>query len=165
MAVKELDFSQVELLGFGRDKKGGHAKFRAALTKTVINAMEWDDIPEFLNGTTPRGELHGSHMSLQSANGKLAEWKIEISIGKVHRFETIRRELENKRGKGTRTDLHFRVDFADETGCRYLEEYLMHAGDSKGTLTVRHNPKAEQTTMLPETNGGKDDKQPGLEIN
>lgn len=153
--MPEITFTSCVLRSFSRNHNGGEAQFSASLTIPVCEAMKWTNangtpaVSDFLTGAKPEGELHGSSMTLRSKEGDLAEYEIGIDISKVHGFELVRRELPTSRGKGHRFELRFKVTFADLTACRFLEEYMVAAGDSKGSLIVRHEAKAKQGTLIP----------------
>ena len=169
--MAEITFTGAVLNSFSRDHNGGTAQFTANLTLPVCKAMSWLDkagnpaVADFLTGAKPDGELHATGMTLRSKEGDLAQYEIEFSVSKVHSFNFVRRELEGARGKGHRFELRFKVDFADLTGARYLEEYMVSAGDSKGTLTVRHDPKAKQDELpLDTVTATEEQRQAALEI-
>lgn len=153
--MAQIKFTETELKSFKRKPaKGGEASFSASLTVAVCKAMGWLDkdgnpaVADILTGATPEGDLGATSIVLESKKGNLAEYQIEIKAQRVFGFECVRRELEGKRGKGHRYDLLFKVSFADLTGCRFLEEYMVKAGDSKGTLTVTYEPQAEQKDLV-----------------
>lgn len=143
----KLTFTGVVLKSFSRNHNGGKARFSANFTPTVGKAMGWAGFPEGATSVALEGDLAASTATLQPTAGELSKWKIEFSATAVKGFEGVRFELEGKKGKGYRYELHFSVEFKDMTACRHLEEFITHIGDHKSTLTVAYTKAAEQTDL------------------
>lgn len=147
MAQEQLSFSGLTLKSFTRDKKGGKASFSANLSAPVAKKMGWGETPEWETSGNPEGALAGLKMTLGMSGTITDRWEIAIDISTVDGFQWVRKELKGKRGKGKRLELHFNVKFMDEKGCQFLEEYMLTVPESKGTMTVTHNPAAIQPTL------------------
>lgn len=145
-------FTSVELLEFGRSKKkGGRSKWKAPLTQAVIKLMGWEDIPECYRGGQLSDDLAARQIEVTPNEEDLAKHSTTLDVQRMHKFEVVRRELEGKRGKGTELELHFSIEFADDTGCQKLERYMRVANKSK--LRVDYEPAAVQ----PDLPGTKED--------
>jgi hypothetical protein len=138
-----LVFTSAVLESFSRRMNGGTATFSASLSKPVCKALKWDDIPDFLAGATPDGDLHAVEATLTPVEDGLKKHKIGLSINQVHKFEIVRLELEGKKGKGHRLELRFNVKFTDTRGCEKLEKYMQTIGEGKGQLSVTYTPQTE----------------------
>ena len=141
----KLVFPTVELESFGRDREGGTAKFKSTLSGDVMSAMGWVEMPECATGADLEGELAVRTFELTPKDEGLKRHRTEIEVHKVGKFKTVRLELEGKKGKGHRTELRFTVWFADTTGARKLEEYILTAGKSK--LVLSYEPAAKQDEL------------------
>ena len=151
-----LTFPMAELLSFKRTPDGGTAQFSSSITKAVASAMEWADIPECFTGGDLEGELAASTVELTPKDESLKRFAISLDTKLVYKFETVRRELEGKQGKGHRTELRFKVDFTDIKGARKLEEFMLTAG--KCSVTVSYQKQARQGD-LPGTEPRGDDNE------
>ena len=127
---------------------GGRAVFHANFTKSVCNAMGWAGFQPGQQSIQFEGELAATHAELQPRDGELSKWCIDFAATEVRGFEGLRLELENKKGKGHRYELRFEVHFVDLTACRYLEEFITHAGAAKSVLTINYTPAAEQSELV-----------------
>lgn len=142
--AETTSFSGLTLKKVTRNPKSGSANFTASLSAAIIKKMEWDDIRDYEKGVQLEGELAAQTVSLGAA-GTLLTWTVDIEASKVANFQSVRREIENKRGKGYRHELHFVMTFSDPNGARYLEEYMQSVPAGKGTMTVFHSaPKPKQ---------------------
>lgn len=92
--------------------------------------------------------MAASNAQLQPKDGALAKWSIEFQASAVKGFECIRYELEGKKGKGHRYELHFTVEFKDMTACALIEEHITNIGDHKATLVISYTKAAEQTDLV-----------------
>lgn len=136
-----IAFTKAVLLEFSRNQKGGTAKFRAALSADVRKRLKWTELQPFESGVKLEGELHAQRINLQPEEGPLAKFQIEIDVKNVYGFNAVKLELEGSRGKGFRHELRFSIDFADQKGCHFLEEYITSVGEGIGLLTVTYVPQ------------------------
>jgi hypothetical protein len=143
----QIQFTGVRLKSFSRNISGGKANFSANYSATVGKKMGWAGFPEGATSISLEGSLAASKATLQPADGALAKWKVSFDANAVKGFEAVRYEMEGKKGKGFRYELHFVAEFKDMMACRYLEEFLTNIGDQKSTLTVAYTKAAEQTEM------------------
>src|ERR1051325_67888 len=149
----KVTFLSAQLLSFKRKPEGGSAQFSCSLSRPMCNAMGWAaDIPEFVAGGKLDGDLAAHNLYLTPKDKELARHAMELEISRVHKFKSIRLELENSRGQGHRTEIRFQVDFADVKGARKLEEYILTCG--KSTATVTYPRQAVQEPL--ESFGGQE---------
>jgi len=142
----KVTFLSAQLLSFKRKPEGGSAQFSCSLSRPMCSAMGWAaDIPEFVAGGKLDGALAAHNLYLTPKDKELARYAIELEISRVHKFKSIRLELENSRGQGHRTEIRFQVEFADVKGARKLEEYILTCG--KSTATVTYTRQAVQEPL------------------
>jgi hypothetical protein len=144
----KITFTGVVLKSFSRNHKGGTARFSSNFTQTVANKMGWAGLASGQTSCRLEGDLAASNVSLQPTAGELSNWTIEFTASVATGFEALRYELEGKKGKGFRYELHFAVEFKDMTACRFLEEFITHVGEHKSTLSVSYTQAAEQTDLV-----------------
>jgi hypothetical protein len=143
----KITFTGVVLKSFSRNHSGGKASFSSNIGTKVSKTMGWAEFPDGATSVSLEGSLAAGTVQLQPKDGALARWVIEWTAHSVKSFEAIRYELEGKKGKGFRYELHFVVEFKDITACRELEEFMTHIGDSKSDMTVSYTKAAEQTDL------------------
>jgi hypothetical protein len=143
----QLQFTGVTLKSFSRNINGGKANFSANFSPKVGRAMGWAGFPEGATSISLEGSLAASKATLQPSDGALAKWEIGFDATGVKGFEAVRYEMEGKRGKGYRYELHFVAEFKDMTACKVLEEFITNIGDHKSTLTVSYTKAAKQTDL------------------
>lgn len=146
----KITFTGVVLRSFTRNPKGGTAKFSANFTQSLCETMGWGGITNGQTSADLDGSLAATVAQLQPKDGALARWMIEFQASTVKSFQAIRYELEGKKKKGFRYEVHFDVGFQDMTACKLLEEFMTHAGDTKSVLTVSYTKAAEQTNLVDE---------------
>ena len=146
----QITFTGVVLKSFSRNHKGGTAQLSANLTAKVITKMGWSEYPDGASSVTLDGLLAASTVVLKPSAGELAKWETDFEASAVKGFEAIRYEMEGKKGKGYRYELHFAVTFADMKGCSKLEAFMTHVGDEKATLLVGYTKAAEQLPLAEE---------------
>jgi hypothetical protein len=154
-----ITFTGVILKSFSRQPKGGTAKLSANLTAKVTEKMAWSDFPEGATSVNLVGSLAASTCVLKPSAGELSKWVTEVEASAVKGFQAIRYELQGKKGKGFRYELHFDVHFADMKACAKLEAFMTHVGEEKASLTVSYTKAAEQLEM----GEGGDDRQGALD--
>lgn len=143
--MSTLTFTSAQLLSFSRTAKGGKAVFSSLITQAVIKGMGWAEMPECFTGGTLDGELDATQIDITPADKALAKHAMTLEISRVKKFEVVRMELEEKRGKGHRNELRFVVEFPDLQGCKKLEAYILTAG--KSTVKVAYTPQAVQEEL------------------
>lgn len=156
--MAKITFQSAVLTSFTRNWKGGNAHFTSSMTKQVCSQLGWADIPEFLTGASPEGELSATVMELYPKEKELEKHGFDFGNGRVHKFEVVRRELEGKQGKGYRQEIHFAVAFTEKEVCRKLEQWMLTIGEGKGTLSVTYEPQPKQATLP-----GTDEKESSAE--
>jgi len=134
----KITFTSAVLESFSRNGNGGKAKFSCGLNAKVMAAMGWVEIPECLTGASLEGELHATTADLVPSEAQLKSHGFELTVSEVSKFESIRLEIEGKKGKGHRTELRFVVAFPDQKGAAKLEKYMLTVGEGKSSLTVSY---------------------------
>jgi hypothetical protein len=132
-----ITFTSVILKAFGRTHKGGTATFSSSLNNTVCASMGWG-IGEGQTSAKLEGSLYALSMVLKPAEQALAKHKVDLDIQSVGNFEAVRYEVEGKKGKGFRHEIHFKITFGDQEGCKKLERYILTIGEGKATLAVSY---------------------------
>ncbi len=149
----KLTFTGAVLESFSRNGNGGKAKFSCGLNQKVMQSMGWVEIPECLTGASLEGELHATACELVPSEAQLKKHGIDLTISEVSKFESIRLEIEGKKGKGHRTELRFVVAFPDIKGARKLEEYMLTIGEGKSSLTVSYTKQETLPGVDPTSEG------------
>jgi hypothetical protein len=147
MMSDNITFTGVVLKSFSRNHNGGKANFSGNFAAKIGEKMGWAGFPAGATSVSLEGDIAASSAELQPVAGELSKWQITFAASAVKNFEAVRYELEGKKGKGHRYELHFIVEFKDMTACRFLEEFITHIGDHKSTLKVAYTKQAEQTTL------------------
>ena len=100
-------------------------------------------MPDCLTGANLDGSLAATAIDLAPKDPVLAKSGVSIACSLVDGFQSVRRELEGKQGKGYRSELHFVAHFADDNGCAKLEQYMVVCGETKAALSVKYNKQAQ----------------------
>lgn len=138
-----LTFSGVTLLGFCRTQSKSKADFSSSLTQAVMKAMGWSDIPEWLTGAQPEGDMNATLLELVPKEPELKKHAMDLDISRIHKFEIVRLELEGKQGKGHRVELRFQAAFNDPAGASKLERFMATIGEGKCSVTVSYTKQEE----------------------
>jgi len=157
--AERINLTTVQLEAFGRTRKGGWAKFSSGINSKIVDAMEWAEVPECTTSAKMAGELDASVVSLMPKDEALKRHAFDLDSNRVDSFEIVRRELEGKKQKGFRQELHFKVRFNDPTGCKKLEAYFLTVGKSSLQISYTRQPKQED---LPGAELKADDRQQEL---
>lgn len=161
----QLEFKKVILLGFDRKTTGGVAKFSAALSSPIKNALGWEDMPEWQKSAQPQGKLIASKIHLEPKSGIAVGKAITLETSLIDGFEIIRTEVKGKsakKTKATKTELTFKVHFGDNNGAHKLENYLLTSNvDSGMVVTYEKEPENEELPGMEAAPG--DTKQGELE--
>lgn len=139
-----LSFTSVVLKKFSRSSKGGTAEFSSSMNNRVCQAMGWG-IGAGNTSAGLEGELHATSLVLTPKEPGLAKHKLELDIQSVREFQAVRYEVEGKKGKGFRYEIHYKVKFASKDACRDLERYMLTMGEGKATMSVSYVKQQELT--------------------
>lgn len=143
----QLNFTKVLLLSFSRKATMGTAKFSAALSAPVKNALGWGEVPDWQKSSNPVGKLAASQIALDPRDPTLQKHSVILDgVTSVDGFEIIRTEATGKTAKKTKsfkTELLFAVHFTDPAGAKKLEQYMQtaNAGDSSMVVTYEKEPE------------------------
>ncbi len=138
-------FTGLTLKSFTRKAEGTTANFSSNLTAALIKSQGWDDLKDYEKSVDLTGGLAAKTVTMNGA-GTLSDVSVSIEAQSVGSFVGVRREIEGKKQKGFRHELHFVVKSADSKAGRHLETYLMSIPEGKGTMVVMHSatpPKQE----------------------
>jgi hypothetical protein len=149
MADKPLKtkFTGVTLKSFTRSEGGISMSISSNLTADLIRSMGWGELRDHEKSVKLEGALAAQTITLNGA-GTLSSFEVSIEAQSVSDFEGVRRELEGKKGKGFKHELHFKAKSADRTGCRDLEKFILSIPEGKGTMIVMHSPAKPQQEGL-----------------
>jgi hypothetical protein len=149
MADKPLKtkFTGVTLKSFTRSESGINMSISSNLTADLIRSMGWGELRDHEKSVKLEGALAAQTITLNGA-GTLSSFEVSIEAQSVSDFEGVRRELEGKKGKGFKHELHFKAKSADRTGCRDLEKFILSIPEGKGTMIVMHSPAKPQQEEL-----------------
>lgn len=145
----QLEFKKVVLIDFGRKTAGGTAKFTAALTAPIKNALEWEDMPDWQKSAQPTGRLLATQIDLEPKSGIAIGKSVSLETTLIDNFEIVRTEVKGKsakKTKATKTELTFKVHFSDNNGCRKLEQYMLTA-NVDSSMVVVYEKEPEQATL------------------
>lgn len=163
--MPQLNFTKVNLLSFSRKPASGSANFSSIPSKSVLKALEWEELPEsYKTGSPMSAILKCSVIELIPGQGDLAKHAVELGVSTIRDFSIQRKQV--KKGKKaqkvpqTRLELTFTVDWVDGNGAKMLEAY-MSCGASDGTLKASYEKQAEQQDLIvtEELQGALDDVQ------
>lgn len=132
-------FTGLTLKQFTRKDDSLEANFSSNLTAEVIKQMGWTELKDHEMSVNLTGSLAAQTITLNGA-GTLSTFEVSIEAQSVGSFQGVRREIEGKKQKGFRHELHFKVKSADRSGGRDLEKYILSIPESKGTMIVFHSP-------------------------
>lgn len=156
---QKVKFTGAQLKSFGRSiKKGGFAKVEFPLTLAVAADMGWGELREFESSVNLDGDLAASTIDLIPKEPENKKHAVQLGVGRLSGFTATRREIEGKRGKGTRWTVQFDIGFQDGRGCAQLEAFMLTC--DKMMVSVSYEKRAVQEE-LPGTQ--PDDKQETLE--
>lgn len=149
MAEKALKtkFTGVSLKSFTRNGDSISMSISSNLTAELIKSMGWGELRDHEKSVKLEGALAAQTITLNGA-GTLSSFEVSIEAQSVSDFEGVRRELEGKKGKGFKHELHFKAKSADRTGCRDLEKFILSIPEGKGTMIVMHSPAKPQRDDL-----------------
>lgn len=132
-------FTGLTLKSFNRKSDGLTASFSANLSEKVIRSMGWTQLADHEKSVDLDGALAAQTATL-NGNGTLSTFEVSIEAQSVSGFVGVRREIEGKKKKGFRHELHFTLKSADKTGARDLEKFIQSIPEGKGTMIVMHSP-------------------------
>lgn len=132
-------FTGITLKSFTRKAEGLDASFSSNLTATLIDSMGWGALRDHEKSVQLEGALAAQTVTL-NGSGTLSTFEVSIDAQSVTDFQGVRREVEGKKQKGFRHELHFKLKSADSTGARDLEKYIQSIPEGKGTMIVMHSP-------------------------
>lgn len=132
-------FTGLTLKSFTRKPEGIDASFSSNLTAELIRSMGWGELRDHEKSVKLEGSLAAQTITV-NGSGTLSSFEVSIEAQSLGDFEGVRREIEGKKQKGFRHELHFKVKSADRTGARDLEKFILSIPEGKGTMIVMHSP-------------------------
>lgn len=157
----KLRFLDTVLVRFTRNGKGGTVKMQTPLTIVLAQQLGW--IPEgasleetgilrpWQTACDCEGDYHPKSFQLIPKDSTLKSQAMTLDVTRVHRLVVVRREIENKKGKGKTLQLTFAADFSDIAGCKKLEQYMQTVDKSTLQLSYEQQmPLTEDSTVEPD---------------
>lgn len=97
------------------------------------------------------GDYHPRSFQLIPKETASRAMVMTLDVTRVHRLVVVRREIENKKGKGKTLQLTFSADFIDIEGCKKLEHYMQTIDKSTLQLSYEQQmPLTEDATAEPD---------------
>jgi len=116
--------------------------FTADLTKPVMEAMEWAEIPDCMNSAKLCGLLTARNLVLTPNQKELRKSEIQLDCNEVGDFQLFR--VQDKDDKdSTRTELRFVARVVARGAIAVCEEYLRTVGTSQGALKIAYEDQGE----------------------
>ena len=139
---QKVRFTSAQLKSFGRSvKKGGFAKIEFGLTLAISQSMGWGELADWQHGANLDGDLAASSFELIPKESENKKHAVQLGVCKINNFVATRREIEGKRGKGTRWTVQFDVSFQDGVGCAQLEGYMLTCDKSEVRVSYEKQPE------------------------
>ena len=136
------------LVSTTRDKKGGRAKVKFALTQGVTEALEWPPMPEGTGEWCPEvDELVAVLVEFTPNDEQLRGNAVSIDAQTIGDFVVVRKK--KKAGKNAvkadkvTTEVTCIIKFTDPLGCAKLEQYLQSAKRSEMLVCYTPQPKQD----------------------
>lgn len=149
---QKVQFAKVSILGFSRKLESGTLKLSCLGFKSAQKSLEWPDLADGFQSGTVCEKLAASLVELMPA--KTLDSKahsIELKVSAVRDFEFLR--VQVKKGKQAnkqpqfRLELHFSVDFTDQTGAMKLEAGMQSADDWACRITYEKQAEQEEIPL------------------
>lgn len=133
-----------------RDKRGGSAKVKFALTPKVTKALEWPDMPEGTAEWCPDvNELVATLVEFTPNNPELAKNATSVDATSIGDFVVVRKKKKNGKNsvKADKmiTEVSCTIIFSDPLGCAKLEQYIQ--GAARSEMLVCYTPQPQQDEL------------------
>lgn len=120
-----------------RDTMCGKLKFRANLTKDFVKKMQWSDLGAGQVDAGMQGVIQDATLIMSADQENLfANGEFRADVQSVGKFQVVRLELKDKRGKGFRFVLDFEARFVQEGIAALAEAWIMKSGAGTGLLKI-----------------------------
>lgn len=136
------------LVSTTRDKKGGSAKVKFALTQGVTEALDWPSMPDGTGEWCPEvDELVAATVEFTPNDEQLRGNAVSIDAQTIGDFVVVRKK--KKAGKNAvkaekvTTEVACIIKFTDPLGCAKLEQYLQSAKRSEMLVCYTPQPKQD----------------------
>ncbi len=126
--------------------------FTAEMSKPVLEAMEWEPIPDCVESTKLTGELTARNLVLTPNQKELRQHEIQMECSEISDFQLFR--VQGEDGESTRTELRFIARVVEPGAIARIENYMRLVGTSVksgGALKITYTD--QQSLPL-----GKDDE-------
>jgi len=147
--ANKISFKGIVLQSCSR-KAGKNAVLSASCpyTDAIAKSMDWGDITELASSAKLEGALAAISLTIQPGDTQLKHHAFDLEQATVRDFEIVRREVEGKKDKGKRTELHFKIEASDPAACSKVEAYMGTIGQLKSTMQLSY---AKQEVMFEAT--------------
>lgn len=137
MVQINCSLSGVILNSVHRSSKEGTLKFRANLSKEFSRKMEWGDLSVGQTSANMEGAIvDAARIMAAEQSGLFAAGEFRADVQKVSKFEILRMEVENKRGKGHRFVLDFEAKFVKSGIAALADEWILAVGSGAATMKI-----------------------------
>ena len=102
--------------------------FTSEMSKPVLEAMEWDPIPDCFESTKLTGELTARSLILTPNQKELRQHEIQMECSDISDFQLFR--IQGEDGESTRTELRFIARVLEPGAIARIENYMRLVGTS-----------------------------------
>lgn len=120
------------------------------LTKPVMKAMEWDEVPYCLDSGKLGGCLTARSLVLTPNKKEFAKKELSLECSEISDFQVF--HISGQDGASKRTELRFVARCNEEAAIARIDEYWRTIGTSGAQLSVTYN---KQASLLEEQEGEK----------
>ena len=102
--------------------------FTSEMSKPVLEAMEWEPIPDCFESTKLTGELTARSLILTPNQKELRQHEIQMECSDISDFQLFR--IQGEDGESTRTELRFIARVLEPGAIARIENYMRLVGTS-----------------------------------
>jgi hypothetical protein len=102
--------------------------FTSEMSKPVLEAMEWEPIPDCFESTKLTGELTARSLILTPNQKELRQHEIQMECSDISDFQLFR--IQGEDGESTRTELRFIARVSEPGAIARIENYMRLVGTS-----------------------------------
>lgn len=155
-ATNRLKLIDTVVTQFTRKTKGGTVKLQTPLTINIAKQFGWisDESSENEMGilwpwqpsSEAEGDFRPNSFQLISKESTQKHHAMTLSGVRIYRLVIVRREIKNKKSKGTILWLTYAVDFTDDQGGKKLEAYMQTVDKS----TLQFSYEQQRPLVVPD---------------
>ena len=139
-----------------REEAGVFARIHvtAEVTKPVMEAMDWQEIPTCVDSGKLDGILTARHLIWTPNQKELRSHEIQMEATEVGDFQFFR--VRGDDGQSTHAELRFIVRVSEPGAIAQLEDYMRTVGEARGALKITYTDQSK--LPLDEQTEGEDDE-------